>query len=157
MDNEQHHPHWFTMSPILVGLFGVLAGVIIVAICHCIITKCNNNTQRSNATLSNNNRASESSVSSSTIMAHSTIRVIVESKDSKESVRDDVCTICLGEFRQGERVRVLRECAHIFHVSCVDKWLGNHPNCPLCRACAVPSLSRFNPDFSTAQMNVNVV
>ncbi|KAK6725472.1 hypothetical protein RB195_004042 [Necator americanus] len=42
------------------------------------------------------------------------------------------CTVCLCEFETGEEVRNLR-CTHIFHVSCIDKWLVYNKKCPVCR------------------------
>jgi hypothetical protein len=44
------------------------------------------------------------------------------------------CSICLGPVREGEKVRRLPACGHLFHARCVDKWLRAHPTCPLCRA-----------------------
>ncbi|KAG8085924.1 hypothetical protein GUJ93_ZPchr0010g9103 [Zizania palustris] len=46
---------------------------------------------------------------------------------------DDVCAICIGEFADGEKVRVLPRCGHGFHVRCVDSWLVSHGSCPTCR------------------------
>ncbi|EEF30541.1 RING-H2 finger protein ATL74 [Ricinus communis] len=43
------------------------------------------------------------------------------------------CPICLGEFAEGEKVRVLPKCNHGFHVKCIDKWILSHSSCPLCR------------------------
>ncbi|ONK77154.1 uncharacterized protein A4U43_C02F3650 [Asparagus officinalis] len=43
------------------------------------------------------------------------------------------CPICLGEFADGEKVRVLPKCNHGFHVRCIDTWLASHSSCPTCR------------------------
>lgn len=44
------------------------------------------------------------------------------------------CSVCLGEFQDGELVRLLPKCAHAFHVPCIDTWLRAHVNCPVCRS-----------------------
>ncbi|XP_074274026.1 uncharacterized protein LOC141597458 [Silene latifolia] len=45
----------------------------------------------------------------------------------------DQCYICLAEYEEGEKIRVL-PCRHEYHMSCVDKWLKEiHGICPLCR------------------------
>ncbi|KAK8487995.1 hypothetical protein V6N13_053794 [Hibiscus sabdariffa] len=43
------------------------------------------------------------------------------------------CAICLGEFVEGEKVRVLPKCNHGFHVRCIDAWLVSNSSCPNCR------------------------
>lgn len=43
------------------------------------------------------------------------------------------CPICLAEFVEGEKVRVLPECCHSFHADCIDAWLVSNPSCPSCR------------------------
>ncbi|KAL2893778.1 RING-H2 finger protein ATL54, partial [Bienertia sinuspersici] len=35
---------------------------------------------------------------------------------------------------RGDDLRLLPECSHAFHVSCIDTWLRSHKNCLLCRA-----------------------
>ncbi|KAI3757782.1 hypothetical protein L6452_05325 [Arctium lappa] len=47
------------------------------------------------------------------------------------------CPICLGEFVDGEKVRVLPQCNHGFHVRCIDVWLASHSSCPTCRRLVV--------------------
>ncbi|KAF7059997.1 hypothetical protein CFC21_066825 [Triticum aestivum] len=46
---------------------------------------------------------------------------------------DDVCAICLSEFVDGKKVRVLPLCGHGFHVRCVNAWLVSHGSCTTCR------------------------
>ncbi|KAK7395330.1 hypothetical protein VNO78_15881 [Psophocarpus tetragonolobus] len=44
------------------------------------------------------------------------------------------CPVCLSAFVDGEEVRQLSACKHSFHAFCIDLWLSNHSNCPICRA-----------------------
>ncbi|MFS7938403.1 putative transcription factor C2H2 family [Helianthus anomalus] len=46
----------------------------------------------------------------------------------------DDCSICLECFKEGEFCRVLPVCDHLFHAKCVDLWLVEVLNCPVCRA-----------------------
>lgn len=43
------------------------------------------------------------------------------------------CAICLGAIHQNEIVKQLPFCTHLFHKDCIDKWLGFHSTCPVCR------------------------
>ncbi|KAL6217207.1 hypothetical protein ACLB2K_010424 [Fragaria x ananassa] len=43
------------------------------------------------------------------------------------------CAVCLSEFEDGERGRVLPNCKHAFHIECIDTWFQSNSNCPLCR------------------------
>lgn len=44
---------------------------------------------------------------------------------------EEVCTICLGEYEDGEQL-VKLPCKHIYHVDCISSWTSNHTRCPLC-------------------------
>ncbi|OEL14598.1 hypothetical protein BAE44_0024383 [Dichanthelium oligosanthes] len=44
------------------------------------------------------------------------------------------CAVCLSELADGEKVRALPSCGHVFHVECVDAWLRSRTTCPVCRA-----------------------
>lgn len=50
------------------------------------------------------------------------------------------CTVCLSVIENGETVRTLPNCKHIFHAECIDKWFGSHSTCPICRTEAEPRL-----------------
>lgn len=52
---------------------------------------------------------------------------------------DIMCSICLSEFEEDEELRILPECMHGFHKSCIDMWLYSHTSCPFCRGDATPS------------------
>ncbi|XP_022747573.1 RING-H2 finger protein ATL70-like [Durio zibethinus] len=49
------------------------------------------------------------------------------------------CSICLGEYKDTDMLRLLPDCGHIFHLQCVDSWLRLHPTCPICRNSPVPT------------------
>jgi len=46
---------------------------------------------------------------------------------------NDDCPICLENFQEGDTVRELKACSHVFHKSCVDLWLLRSSECPLCK------------------------
>ncbi|KAK7283474.1 hypothetical protein RIF29_13015 [Crotalaria pallida] len=57
----------------------------------------------------------------------------------ESAVKFSDCAICLSEFAAGEEIRVLPQCGHGFHVSCIDAWLRSHSSCPSCRQILVAS------------------
>lgn len=59
--------------------------------------------------------------------------------DGKSGEGENICSVCLCEFKEGEDVRRLPGCLHSFHAPCIDMWLYSHTNCPLCRAEMTPS------------------
>lgn len=60
------------------------------------------------------------------------------------------CAICLGEFEEEEWLKVLPNCNHGFHVSCIDMWFRCNSNCPLCRSRVHRVLVANNPGVSVS-------
>uniref|UniRef100_A0ACD5UR55 Uncharacterized protein n=1 Tax=Avena sativa TaxID=4498 RepID=A0ACD5UR55_AVESA len=44
------------------------------------------------------------------------------------------CAVCLTAFEEGDDLRLLPHCSHVFHPECIDPWLEARITCPLCRA-----------------------
>ncbi|OQU85969.1 RING-H2 finger protein ATL1 [Sorghum bicolor] len=67
--------------------------------------------------------------------------------ESQSAAPASECAVCLGEFEEGDRVRMLPACLHVFHLGCVDAWLQSNASCPLCRASAdvAATLCRLPP------------
>ncbi|KAL4333027.1 hypothetical protein GQ457_07G039330 [Hibiscus cannabinus] len=73
--------------------------------------------------------------------------VLTTFEDAKERVPwvSDTCAVCLSQLKEGDEVRELRNCCHVFHRDCIDRWVdydedqdqedgNNHRTCPLCRS-----------------------
>lgn len=43
------------------------------------------------------------------------------------------CSICLQDFLVGEKAICLVQCQHVFHQTCIWRWLVGKRTCPLCR------------------------
>ncbi|KAL7104345.1 hypothetical protein ACP275_08G238600 [Erythranthe tilingii] len=64
-------------------------------------------------------------------------REVVERPEysGRRNVTSDCCSICLEGFSGDVCEEPLgMPCSHIFHGSCIGKWLRNNPFCPLCRS-----------------------
>ncbi|KAL3077981.1 hypothetical protein niasHS_012923 [Heterodera schachtii] len=46
----------------------------------------------------------------------------------------DECAICLDSYKEGQMIRQIPPCQHNFHSECIDFWVKQHNNCPICRA-----------------------
>lgn len=63
------------------------------------------------------------------------------------------CAVCLKAFeKQKKRVFVKKlKCGHVFHGSCIDKWLARAHNCPCCRHELVKSPCCVIEDLTLAE------
>lgn len=75
----------------------------------------------------------------------------------------DDCAVCLSEFQQDEKLRVIPNCSHVFHIDCIDVWLQNNTHCPLCRRIVsltsqvhVHQPNLLTPRFSSQDQSQNI-
>lgn len=58
------------------------------------------------------------------------------------------CAVCLCEFSEQDKLRLLPMCSHAFHIDCIDTWLLSNSTCPLCRGnLYIHGLGYENPVF----------
>ncbi|KAF8081024.1 hypothetical protein N665_0909s0011 [Sinapis alba] len=68
-------------------------------------------------------------------------------KDIKGSSKEPFdCAVCLCEFSEDDKLRLLPVCSHAFHIDCIDTWLLSNSTCPLCRG----TLQDFSFEFFAA-------
>ncbi|XP_050204504.1 RING-H2 finger protein ATL16-like [Mercurialis annua] len=80
----------------------------------------------------------------SNIMHSLPISQFKNKKDAEHKESDNECAVCLGEFEEGEWLKHLPNCVHVFHIACIDTWFQTHSNCPLCRTQVYdPSLESY--------------
>lgn len=68
------------------------------------------------------------------------------------------CAVCLSEFVERERVRLLPNCSHAFHIDCIDTWLQGSARCPFCRSdVTLPAAARLPASRAPASAAARVV
>ncbi|KAJ0245121.1 RING-H2 finger protein ATL1 [Hirschfeldia incana] len=56
-----------------------------------------------------------------------------EGGEEDQNKSSQECSVCLNEFQEDEKLRIIPNCCHVFHIDCIDIWLQSNANCPLCR------------------------
>ncbi|KAK4844199.1 hypothetical protein QYF36_017642 [Acer negundo] len=62
------------------------------------------------------------------------------------------CAVCLCEFADQDKLRLLPTCSHAFHISCIDTWLLSNSTCPLCRG--ILSSSNLSMEIPVSSFDV---
>ena len=73
---------------------------------------------------------------SRTALLSKTVLIIYNKNKNTQETTDqnyDVCAICLEKFEDGDQCRVLSGCKHVYQRFCIERWLGETQNCPVCR------------------------
>ncbi|CAM0870762.1 unnamed protein product [Alopecurus aequalis] len=132
---------------VVITVVGILAAFALLASYYAFVTRC----QLLRAVLSSNppwrgGREPQSSSSSTPAASDERqlrglglplIRMIPVVKftaaDAGRVSVSSECAVCLSEFAEKERVRLLPGCSHAFHIDCIDTWLQGSARCPFCR------------------------
>ncbi|CAF2382194.1 unnamed protein product [Rotaria sp. Silwood2] len=63
----------------------------------------------------------------------------------------EVCAICLDDFEDGAKIRIL-PCDHAYHMKCIDPWLLNsRRQCPICKRYVFPNHDNSDEEENTGQ------
>lgn len=145
-------PSTDTNFPILaISILGILTTSILLISYYVFVVRCCINWRRSDVITrfsaswrrSENPPLAYSTATRSRGLEESAIRAIPTfryrkggggdgGEQGKRSIHE--CAVCLNEFQEGERIRLLPNCLHVFHIDCIDTWLQTNANCPLCRS-----------------------
>ncbi|CAN6169783.1 unnamed protein product [Urochloa humidicola] len=119
----------FISSAVFLSIFFVTFAVVAVfALCCC---RRRARTSSEHAAVLSGARAGDQPFPVETLPAFS-YACHPDEHDGTAAARE--CAVCLGAVEEGEMVRRLPACGHVYHVECIDRWLAAHRTCPLCRS-----------------------
>ncbi|MED6155749.1 hypothetical protein PIB30_007985 [Stylosanthes scabra] len=127
------------VTPLVISAIGILATVLVLASFFFIFWWLYVRPHRRHPTINNtytsrahirNNGVDEDTLKKIPLITFS-------SQDYNPGQIELECSICLGELKDGEVLRLLPVCSHAFHVPCIDEWFKEHNNCPYCRSLIV--------------------
>ncbi|XVE76077.1 hypothetical protein DITRI_Ditri12bG0143900 [Diplodiscus trichospermus] len=126
------------LTPLLISLTGVLASSLAVVACHMLLVKYCLRRGDQDQDARNPSIPTHQNAGFATGVEHEileTIPILSFSREKVQEFRTDQteCVVCLGELEEGDTVRLLPNCRHVFHVLCIDNWFLAHSSCPVCR------------------------
>ncbi|CAK7343282.1 unnamed protein product [Dovyalis caffra] len=125
-------------TPLLLSLAGIVATSLVIVAYHVIMTKLCLRRQRRRASTAQSRPMQEGQVGigveENVLEAIPIYCYSTENSELQLRVDQSECVICLGELQESDRVRLLPDCGHLFHASCIDDWFSAHTSCPVCRA-----------------------
>lgn len=66
------------------------------------------------------------------------------------------CSICIEDFEEGEKIRLLPRCGHAFHTDCILPWLTERQGCcPCCKEFVICQQVPENEENESGETNAN--
>ncbi|KAK7306153.1 hypothetical protein VNO77_44075 [Canavalia gladiata] len=114
-----------TMSVMLLGFFSAF---VFMTFFRLYLRHCSNGSNNAMAVDLCGGGFNREVIDKCPILVYSTVKDLKMGKGALE------CAVCLSEFEDRDRIRLLPKCHHVFHPDCIDGWLLSHMKCPVCRA-----------------------
>lgn len=118
------------LSPLLISMLGIVVTVMAIMAYHLLLVKYCIRRRAANAEAAQPAAAPPTGVDEKVLAA---IPILAFSVVKRGGIDQEECVVCLGELADEDAVRLLPNCSHAFHVSCIDQWFAAHTSCPLCR------------------------
>lgn len=151
--NSTHHPVDNSFPIIAIAVIGILATGFLLISYYVFVIKCCLNWHcvgiLRRFSTSQTRHIPNFTSTPTRGLDESTIRTIPILSFKNSGYKDRSfreCAVCLSEFQDEEKLRFIPNCNHMFHIDCIDVWLQNNANCPLCRTsiCGTPNHSISN-------------
>ncbi|XP_058077060.1 RING-H2 finger protein ATL2 [Magnolia sinica] len=141
-----HAPKSYALSgKIMLSAIIILFTVVVLILCLHIYARCFLLRRRRNRFLRRRSRllfASATHQAPSGGLDAAVLRSLPVFVFSPQTHPDPLeCAVCLCEFEEKEKGRLLPKCNHSFHTGCIDMWFHSHSTCPLCRSAVKPDIS----------------
>ncbi|CAN4116949.1 unnamed protein product [Withania somnifera] len=121
------------MSP-LFAIISLIILIIIPVLIYALIYALNSPENIFRRTSGENYGESKTVISHHMDTVIRTVKCRNKRSEEEEESPGKECPVCLTAFVEGEEVRQLIKCKHMFHINCIDKWLCSKSSCPVCRA-----------------------
>ncbi|PIA54903.1 hypothetical protein AQUCO_00901068v1 [Aquilegia coerulea] len=133
-DDSSQQPSQLLFTPLMIAMIGIVSTALAILLYNFIMTRyCG---RRPGGMLSRPTQPSDQKGGGVEEKVLDSIPILAYTIEEGGLFRVDQteCAVCLGEFDEGEVVRLLPSCRHAFHVHCIDEWFYSHSNCPVCRS-----------------------
>ncbi|XP_057779285.1 RING-H2 finger protein ATL40-like [Salvia miltiorrhiza] len=141
----QSGTHTSVLSPLLISMLGIVITAMAIVAYHLLLVKYCKRRRAVDAEAAQLAAAPPPTGVDEKVLA--AIPILTFSVVKRGGIDQGECAVCLGELEDEDAVRLLPNCSHAFHVSCIDQWFAAHTSCPLCR---LPVVFRQKTDAASA-------